>query len=139
MEKTDVTFDGALANPCQLELDLIGRGEEDEVDISWPTSKQVYGGLERLQAEAVKIEFTSVARRVTVSAEGGGGPDGLAYKVYLVGETGCTEPAVVPDSSPRTFGQVPQGAVVYVVLASVQHQEGPLPPLYQVVIRGVDE
>ena len=141
MEKT-VTFDDALANPCQLELDLIGRGSDDagdEVDISWPDARSVHGGLERLQAEAVKIEFTEFARFVTIFAEGGGGPDGLAYKVYLAGESGCSDPAVIPDSEPRTFPELQPGAVVYVVLASIEHDAGPLPPLYQVVVRGFDE
>jgi hypothetical protein len=143
MEKTDVKFENddgttALKNPCQLELGLIGRGDVDEVDISWPTAHSVFGGLEPLQAEAVKIEFTELARNITILAVGGGGPDGPAYKVYLVGEAGCEVPGAVPDSSPRTFEELPAGSVVYVVLASVQHQDGALPPLYQVVIRGIE-
>jgi hypothetical protein len=143
MEKTDVKFENddgttALNDPCQLELGLIGRGDVDEVDISWPAAQSIFGGLEPLQAEAVKIEFTELARNITILAVGGGGPDGPAYKVYLVGEAGCEVPGAVPDSSPRTFEELPAGSVVYVVLASVQHQDGPLPPLYQVVIRGIE-
>ena len=46
---------------------------------------------------------------------------------------------MIPDSEPRTFRELQPGAVVYVVLASIEHEAGPLPPLYQVVVRGFDE
>ncbi len=123
-----------LANPCQLEHQLLGRQATDPADISWPTLDHVYGGLERLQAELVKVEFTEEARAVTVLAEGGGGPSQISYKVYLEGEEACDDPTVVPDSSPRTFLSLPAGTIVYVVLASTE-PAGVLPPLYRVLVR----
>jgi len=135
VNEKQVTFDGALLSPCRLELGLIGRGSEDNPDILWPASNKFIGELQPLQARAVKIELTAPAHDVTVSAEGGG-PDVFAYKVYVPNEPACADPGVVPDSQPRTFQSLDKGAVLYVIVASLQYQGSALPPLYQVSISG---
>jgi hypothetical protein len=123
-----------LANPCQLERALLGRTETSPADISWPASNEAVVSLLHLQAKLVKIEVTESSGFVTVLAESGGGPGGLAYKVYLKGEADCANPAVVPEGS-RTFSSLPKGAVIYVVLADTEY-EGPVRPLFRVLVTG---
>jgi hypothetical protein len=123
-----------LANPCQLEPALLGRTETSPANISWPAANEAIVSLLHLEAKLVKIEVTETSGFVTVLAENGGGPGGLAYKVYLKGEADCANPAVVPEGS-RTFSSLPKGALIYVVLADIE-PEGPVRPLFRVLVRG---
>src|SRR5262249_31920510 len=100
LEKT-VDLDGALPNPCVLELALIGRSPTDGADISWPASDHVFGDLEGLQANLVKIHFTTAANNVTITAEGSGGENVLAYKVFRVRDANCADPSGGADRPTR--------------------------------------
>jgi hypothetical protein len=124
----------SLANPCQMEQALLGRTATSAADISWPASNEAVVSLLHLEAKLVKIEVAEATSFVTVLAENGGGPGGLAYKVYLKDEAGCANPAVVPEGA-RTFDSLPKGAVVYVVLADTDYQ-GAVRPLFRVLVRG---
>ena len=130
LEKT-VNFDGALTNPCVLELALIGRSPTDGADITWPASDHVFGDLEGLQAKLVKIQFTTAVNNVTITAEGGGGENVLAYKVFRNGEPDCADPNKVPDGK-RQFESVAAGDLVYVLLADMQYDEKAPAPLFEV-------
>jgi hypothetical protein len=130
LEKT-VDFDGALTNPCVLELALIGRSPTDGADISWPASDHVFGDLEGLQAKLVKIQFTTAVNNATITAEGGGGENVLAYKVFRDGEPDCADPEKSPDGK-REFEAVAQGDLIYVLLADMQYDERAPAPLFEV-------
>jgi len=134
IEKT-VDLDGALQNPCVLEHAWIGRAANDAADFSWPVSDHVNGSLESLQSKLAKIEFTTAASDITITAEGGGGESVLAYKVYLDGETDCADPTKHPDGK-RTFASLPQGSIVYVVLANMQYDDEVAAPLFVVRVLG---
>jgi hypothetical protein len=130
LEKT-VNFDGALTNPCVLELALIGRSPTDGADITWPASDHVFGDLEGMQAKLVKIQFTTAVNNVTIIAEGGGGENVLAYKVFRDGEPDCADPEKSPDGK-RQFESVAQGDLIYVLLADMQYDEKAPAPLFEV-------
>ena len=114
-----------------LEQALIGRSPTDGADISWPASDHVFGDLEGLQAKLVKIQFTTAVNNVTITAEGGGGENVLAYKVFRDGEANCADPNKFPDGK-RQFHSVAQGDLVYVLLADMQYDEKAAAPLFEV-------
>lgn len=113
IDKTDVTFDGALRRPCELAATRLGTPQR----ISYPRVSQVEGEFENpLQSKGVGIKFRDAVNGVTVQAVG----ESLAYKVYLVGETGC---AAMPDGE-RFFHTLPAGAEVFVLLGNKSYDSG---------------
>jgi hypothetical protein len=132
MEKTDVTFDGALTGPCSLEYGLLGQSLR--VDYVGPGADDfepfhVDGRFdEELATHVVEIRFPEETDRVTVLANGS---DDLAYKVYLQGEPDCIRSA--DSDGPRTFDHpLDAGAVVLVVLANKGVDAGSL--VYEVQV-----
>ncbi|MFL5270163.1 MAG: FG-GAP repeat protein [Stellaceae bacterium] len=130
LEKT-VDFDGALQNPCVLEHSRFDKSGKGGAYMSWPASDHVFGSLEGLQAMLVTIEFTTAANNVTITAEGGGGENVLAYKVFRDGEPDCADPIKSPDGK-REFESVAQGDLVYVLLADMQYDGQAAAPLFEV-------
>jgi hypothetical protein len=130
LEKT-VDFDGALQNPCVLDHSRFDKSGKDGAYMSWPASDHVFGDLEGLQAMLVTIEFTTAANNVTITAEGGGGENVLAYKVFRDGEANCADPSKSPDGK-REFESVAQGDLVYVLVADMQYNEQAPAPLFEV-------
>ena len=51
-------------------------------------------------------------------------PAGLAYKVYLDGDTDCAKINGDHPEQARTFTSLAAGSTVYVVLANIEHQRG---------------
>jgi hypothetical protein len=140
-EKTDVWFDGALQPPCSIEDGLVNLATA----FSYPALDQVFDSLGPLESELIQINFRDPENSdagfggVRVAAEG----DQLKYKVYLVAdpdadpwglEPDCVE---IPDGGEngRSFGDLPAGSVVYVLLSRTRHEEEVVePPLYRVWI-----
>ena len=122
IEKT-IDFNGALKNPGQIELDLIGTPPA----LAYPPGDQepaVGGTLPRLTSEVVRIDFSASEAggtyKVTVAATAGtGAVDGLRYKIYKEGDTNF---ATVEEDKPRVFDQEPTPFVVYVILSNMHYQ-----------------
>jgi hypothetical protein len=130
LEKT-VNFDGALTNPCVLDLSRFDKSGKGGAFLSWPASDHVFGDLDGLEAMLVTIQFTAPANNVTITAEGGGGENVLAYKVFRDKEADCADPEKSPDGK-RQFESVAQGDLVYVLLADMQYDETAPAPLFEV-------
>src|SRR5262249_3093003 len=122
MEKT-IDFDGMLANPGQIELDVIGTPR----DLLYPphdAQPSVEGILPRLTSEVVRIVFSggeigASIYTVTIAATTvSGAADGLKYKVYKEGDPNFAD---VKDGE-RIFVQEPVPFVVYVILSNIQYQ-----------------
>jgi hypothetical protein len=128
MEKT-VTFDGELTTPCRLQD---GTGGVSSL-FSWPSVKHVFGSLENLQTDIVKITLTERMSIGTILAERGGTGEHLAYKVYIEGEAGCREVL----EGERNVRSLAPGTTIYVVVSNIRYVEaGAASPLYKVVVRG---
>jgi hypothetical protein len=128
MEKT-VTFDGELTTPCRLQD---GTGGVSSL-FSWPSVKHVFGSLENLQTDIVKITLTERMSIGTILAERGGTGEHLAYKVYIEGEAGCRD-VLEGERNVRSLGP---GTTIYVVVSNIRYVEaGAASPLYKVVVRG---
>jgi hypothetical protein len=140
-EKTDVTMDGALQNPCKIEDGLVNLA----TGFRYPAADQMFDSLEPLQSELIQITFEDRENpdddfsSVRVVAEG----DQLKYKVYLVQDYNTDPWVLEPDcveiadggENGRSFTDLPAGSVVYVLLARTKHAEDVVaPPLYRVWI-----
>ncbi len=139
IEKTDVTFDNTLQNPCKLEgLASVA------AEMNYPAQDQVVNSLESLQSELIKIIFsdpenpTEDFNDIRVIAEG----ENIKYKVYLV-EDVATDPLLLeqncvdlPDGGElgRSFDQLAAQSVVYVLLSQTSHDDEATQPLYRVWI-----
>ncbi len=140
VEKTDVTLDGVLQDPCRLEGGLV----TTPVQFTYPEDDQGYGSLLGLQSELVKITFSDPENPeapfdgVRVYAEG----KDIKYKVYLAQdvdtdplllEQACTE---IPDGDElgRSFESLPPNATVYVLVSQTSHDEERVPPFYRVAV-----
>jgi hypothetical protein len=107
----DVLFDGALANPCVPERDLIGRPDK----LTHPQASEIVGHFEQpLQTKWVVIKFRNAVNRATIQADG----DSLAYKVYRASDNpGCRDLA----DDARFFGTLSAGTELFVLLGNKSH------------------
>ena len=87
-----------------------------------PASAKSKGDLSGLTAKVVRIKVMDDVGPTTITALKP--PAGLAYKVYLDGETGCAMINADHPEQARTFPSLAKGSTVYVVLANIEHQEG---------------
>jgi hypothetical protein len=142
VEKTDVTFDGALANRCQIQASVVA----NPLLFSYAAaSDHIYGHFDSgLDARVVIIEFPGTEApdgqggiemrglaNATILAEGGG--DGLAYKVYR--ENDALDCQTDVQDGERVFAELEPGAIVYVVLANKAYGSDVAPPLFKVTVR----
>ncbi|MDH3638236.1 MAG: FG-GAP repeat protein [Gammaproteobacteria bacterium] len=139
-EKTDVTLDGTLQDPCKLESGLV----DTQVSFSYPESEQDFGSLLPLQSELVKITFLDLENpqqgfdHIRVYAEG----EDVKYKVYLAQDP-AADPLLleqdciaIPDGGEpgRSFDYLSAQSVVYVLVSQVSYDEDRVPPFYRVAI-----
>jgi hypothetical protein len=136
MEK-DVTFDGNLQQPCQIERRVF---DQNNLHVfHYPTDSSIPGSLDYLQAQVVQIFFVSDASHVTVRAPNGS--NDFVYKVYLEGETDSQgtprcESTLFNEAildGERTFDSIAAGKTVYVVVANKGYASPSAAPLGYVV------
>lgn len=111
-EKTDVTFDDALTNPCRLDRNRIGRPGR----IAFPRDDEFRGHFETpLQTKWVAVKFRDAAHGVTIQVDG----DSVAFKVYWTDDP-VDDPVNCVDvaDGDRWFGSLPAGAEVLVLVAN---------------------
>ena len=113
-EKTDVTYDGALTNPCRLDRDLIGASGRILVS----RDSEFVGHFETpLQTKWVAIKFRFAAQGVTIQVDG----DSVAFTVYWADDPrSCVD---IPDGD-GWFGSLPAGAEVLVLVANRSFSTG---------------
>jgi hypothetical protein len=118
IEKT-INFDGNDACDIVIPRDNAVIGPVSVLAYPAPDAPpEINGTLPRLTAQLVRIVFTQDVGPVTITA---GNSEGLAYKVYLNGESPCAEG--IQDKE-RTFEKLSIVDIVYVVLANTQYQAG---------------
>jgi hypothetical protein len=136
MEK-DVTFDGKLQAPCQIERPVF---DQNNLHVfHYPSDSSIPGSLDYLQAQVVQIFFASDAAHVTVRAPNGS--HDFVYKVYLEGETDSQgtprcETTLFNEAildGERTFDSIAAGKTVDVVVANKGYASPSVAPLDYVV------
>jgi hypothetical protein len=118
IERT-IDFDGN--DPCHIVIPRDNAVVGPVSVLAYPAPDappEVKGTLPRLTAQFVRIVFPQDVGPVTITA---GSSEGLAYKVYLNGESPCAEG--IQDKE-RTFEKLSIVDVVYVLVANTQYQAG---------------
>jgi hypothetical protein len=127
IEKTFKIFDAMGADKCHINGAVIGSVSELDYPPAAgrdgpPASARSTGNLPGLTAKVVRIKVMDEVGPTTITAIQP--PAGLAYKVYLDGETDCDKINADHPEQVRDFPSLAKGSTVYVVLANVEHQVG---------------
>jgi hypothetical protein len=122
IEKT-VDLDRALPDPCRVEIPRDAPVIGDDLPVlHYPGVEggpaTLEGTLSTMTAAVVRVEVHSTVGRTLVTA--GQPAGGLAYKVYVNGESGCGDRA----DNERLFESLTPEDTLYVVLANTDHEAG---------------